>query len=370
MNIPFYYLDRQFEVLENAIIEDIRAVARRGDFTLGTEVEEFEKLFAARLDVGHAIGVNSGTDALKLSLKALGVSAGDEVITSANTFIATVGAIAELGAVPVFVDCDETLCTDVSKIEAAITAKTRAIVPVHMSGAVVDMTSLTALADRYSLPIVEDACQAFLSERDGKKAGTTGRTGAFSLHPMKFVNIWGDGGVIVTNDSGLAAKLRLLRNHGLQSRDNVVLLGCNSRLDTVQAVVAKRVLAESDAILGRRQINARLYDAAFAKIPQLVIPRRTPNTTHSFVTYQVFAKDRDALLHHCNEQGLDCKVHYPIPVYRHKGLEHFGYKLGDFPVTDAQADTCMTFPVHQFLNDDAIHQAVSIVQNFYRTSAG
>ena len=195
------------------------------------------KKICSLIGTKYAIGVNSGTDAIKLSLVSCGIEPGDEMITAANTFVATVGAICEIGAIPVFVDCDDTLCMDTNKIEEKITEKTKAIVPVHFSGYMTDMRKLIPIAERYNLHVIEDACQSILGAIDNKIAGTWGSAGAFSLHPLKNLNVWSDGGVIVTDDEKHKKKLRLLRNHGLSDRDTVSIMGYNSRLDTIQAVV-------------------------------------------------------------------------------------------------------------------------------------
>jgi len=362
--VPFAYLREQFADAER-IFAELRALVVSGDFTLGKAVAEFEAAFAARLRARHAIGVNSGTDALKLSLRALGVGPGDEVITAANTFIATAGAVADVGARTVFVDVDDSFCIGPGQIERAITAKTKAIIPVHLTGNVADMPRIAEIAARRGIPIVEDACQALCSTLDGACAGTWGATGTFSLHPLKFLNIWGDGGVIVTNDDAMARQLRLLRNHGLQDRDRVVLLGVNSRLDTLQAVVARHVLETADTIIRRRNENAAVYDAGFASIPEVKVPPRNPRVRHTFVTYQVFAKDRDRLLAHCIANGVECKVHYPVPLYRQPGLGHLGYQAGAFPVTDRHAAETITFPVHQYVARDQLDYAIEVVRRFY-----
>ncbi len=363
--MPFVYLREQFADAE-PILAALRELVATGDFTLGKAVADFEAAFAARLAARHAIGVNSGTDALKLSLRALGVGPGGEVITAANTFIATAGAIADVGARPVFVDVDDSFCIDPDRIEAAITPKTKAIIPVHLTGNVADLPRIAAIAARHGVPIVEDACQAICSTLDGRCAGTWGITGTFSLHPQKFLNIWGDGGVIVTNDDALAQKLRLLRNHGLADRDTVVMLGVNSRLDSLQAVVARRVLDTAEAIIRRRNENAAIYDAGFAAIPGIRVPPRNPRVRHTFVTYQVFAEERDRLLAHCLANGVECKVHYPVPVYRQPALDHLGYRRGDFPVTDRQAAEAITFPVHQYLVREQLDHALAVVRDFRR----
>jgi dTDP-3-amino-2,3,6-trideoxy-4-keto-D-glucose/dTDP-3-amino-3,4,6-trideoxy-alpha-D-glucose/dTDP-2,6-dideoxy-D-kanosamine transaminase len=362
--VPFPYLKDQFAA-PDGILAEIRALALTGDFTLGRAVGEFERAFADFVGAKHAIGVNSGTDALKLSLMAAGVGPGDEVITAANTFIATVGAIHEVGARPVFVDVDDSFCLSVEQMAQAISPRTRAIIPVHLTGNVADMESLLPIAQRHGIPVIEDACQAIGSRRNGKAAGTWGLTGTYSLHPMKFLNIWGDGGVIVTDDDSVDRKLRLLRNHGLVDRDTIVMMGCNSRLDTLQAVVAKRLLQDADEIVAKRTANAQTYDDGLAGIRQVKTPRRDAAVLHTYVTYQILAEDRDGLLAHCQSRGVDAKIHYPVPVYRQEGLRRFGYKAGDFPVTDRQAATTLTLPVHQYLERAQLQHAISIIREYY-----
>ncbi len=364
VKVPFAYLSDQF-ANPDAILADIRALVLTGDFTLGKAVGEFESAFAAYVGAKHAIGVNSGTDALKLSLMAAGVGPGDEVITAANTFIATVGAINEVGAKPVFVDVDASFCLNVDLVAQAISPRTKAILPVHLTGNVADMERVTTVAERHGIPVIEDACQAIGSRRGGRNAGCWGLTGTFSLHPLKFLNIWGDGGVVVTSDDAVDRKLRLLRNHGLADRDTIVTLGCNSRLDSLQAVVARRLLHDADTIIERRNANATAYDRGLAGVPQVKTPWRDPSVVHTFVTYQILAENRDGLLAYCKAHNVDAKIHYPVPVYRQEGLRHFGYKAGDFPVTDAQAASTMTLPVHQYLDAQQVEHVVSTVRDFY-----
>jgi dTDP-4-amino-4,6-dideoxygalactose transaminase len=365
LRVPFSYLPEQFADPE-PIFARLREVVATGDFTLGKSVAEFETRFAQVVGVRHAFGVNSGTDALRLALKAVGAGPGDEVITAANTFIATVGAIADSGAITKFVDCQDDFCMDVSRLEAAITPRTKAIIPVHMTGAMVDMPHLLEIAERRRIPVIEDACQAVKSSFDERPAGAWGLIGAFSLHPLKFINIWGDGGVITTNDVDVAKQIALLRNHGLESRDVVVSMGVNSRLDTVQAVVATHVLNQADWIASERQKNAAIYDHALASIRQVKIPPRDARVLHSYVTYQVLVEQRDALIEHCVARGIECKIHYPIPLYCQKGLSYLGYKRGDFPVTDRHAEMTITLPVHQYLSKDQLTFVVDTIAEFYR----
>lgn len=364
MKVRYSYLSQQFTDCDN-LWENLKDFVATGDFTLGKPLQEFEKRFADLIGTKYAIGVNSGTDAIKLSLKALGVAHGDEVITSANTFVATVGAITELGAKPVFVDCDDTFCMDVSQLEAAITPQTKAIVPVHFTGYMTDMRKLLPIADKYQLPVVEDACQSILGAIDGKKAGTWAQTGAFSLHPLKNLNVWSDGGLIVTDDDELAETLRLLRNHGLFDRDTVSLMGYNSRLDTIQAIVGNWLIPQTEEIARKRIENAAYYDTYLGKISQIQIPPRPAEYRIVYHLYIVFAEQRDELLQYCMDQGIEAKVHYPVPIYRQPGLAHLGHKVGDFPVTDAHTQKIITFPCDQHLSRQEIEYVIQTVENFY-----
>ena len=362
--VRFSYLPQQFADPE-AIIAAIREVVARGDYTLGKEVGEFESRFAALLGANHAVGVASGTDALKLCLMALDIGPGDEVITVANTFVSTLGAINEAGARPVLVDCDDSFCIDPGKIEAAITERTRAIMPVHLTGEMADMPRIATIAGKHGLKVVEDACQAVLAEIDGKKAGTWGDAAGFSLHPQKNLNVWGDGGVITTNDPEIDRRLRVLRNNGLRNRDEVERLGVNSRLDTIQAVVGNWLIGQTEAISARRAENAGYYDAAFADIPQIRLPSRRAGARNVYHLYMVFAEDRDRLLAHCLSEGVEAKIHYPIPVYRQEGVKFLGYKPGDFPVTDRHAETIITFPADQHISRAEQDAVIAAVRGYY-----
>jgi dTDP-3-amino-2,3,6-trideoxy-4-keto-D-glucose/dTDP-3-amino-3,4,6-trideoxy-alpha-D-glucose/dTDP-2,6-dideoxy-D-kanosamine transaminase len=364
MKVRYSPLPQQFAAPEE-IFDELRALVASGDFTLGKPVGEFERRFAETVGTRHAIGVGSGTDALKLPLKALGIGHGDEVVTTANTFIASVGAINEVGARTVFVDCDDTFCIDVDKLEAAITPRTKAIMAVHLTGGVVDMRPLMEIAARRGIPVVEDACQSLMAERDGKRVGTWGVAAGFSMHPLKIINVWGDAGVIVTDDDEMARKLRMLRNHGLRNRDEIEMLGYNTRLDSLQAVVGKWILARVHDITARRIANADYYDAAFAKIPQIRIPPRGNGVRHVFLLYILFAEDRDRLLRFCLDRGIEAKVHYPIPLYCQDGLRHLGYKPGDFPVSDRHAREMITFPVDQHLSRAEQDHVIATVRDFY-----
>ena len=365
MKVRYSYLKQQFENCDD-LWQQLKSFVATGDFTLGKPLEEFEKKFAKLIGSKFAIGVNSGTDAIKLSLRAIGIKSGDEIITAANTFVATVGAITEIGAKPIFVDCDDTFCMDISKIEKQINKKTRAIVPVHFSGYMTNMEKLMPLAKKYNIPIIEDACQSILGAINEKKAGTWGLTGAFSLHPLKNINVWSDGGVIVTNDEKLTNKLRLLRNHGLMDRDTVKILGYNSRLDTIQAIVGNWLIPKAHEIAEQRIKNANYYDKSLGKIKQIKIPPRVKNFKIVYHLYIVFAENRDKLLEYCISKGVEAKVHYPTPIYRQEALGFLNHKEGDYPVTDRHAKSIISFPCDQHLSKNEMNYVIECVKEFYQ----
>ena len=314
MKVRYSYLKQQFSNC-NELWRSLKKFVSTGDFTLGKPLLKFEQKFAKLIGVKYSIGVNSGTDAIKLSLKVIGVKYGDEVITAANTFVATVGAINEVGAKPVYIDCDDTFCMNTNQLEKAITKKTKAIIPVHYSGYMANMPKLMKISKKYNIPVIEDACQSILGEINKKKAGTWGLMGAFSLHPLKNINVWSDGGIITTNNKKFYKKLILLRNHGLINRDIVKINGYNSRLDTIQAVVGNWLLPKAKNIANQRIKNAKKYDNAFKSMNEIIIPERPRNFKIVYHLYIVFAKKRNQLLKHCLKKGIEAKIHYPKPMY-------------------------------------------------------
>jgi dTDP-4-amino-4,6-dideoxygalactose transaminase len=362
--VRYSYLAQQFSDCED-LWQKLREFVKTGDFTLGEELKKFEKSFAELIGTKYAVGVNSGTDAIKLSLKALGVGHGDEVITAANTFVATVGAINELGAIPVFVDCNKTFCMDVSQVRDKITEKTKAILPVHFSGYMTYMPELMEIAAEFNLPVVEDACQGILASIDGKNSGTWGITGAFSLHPLKNINVWSDGGVIVTDDEKIYKELLLLRNHGLSGRDTVDILGFNSRLDTFQAIVGSWLLPQASEIANKRISNAAILDDGLREIPGISLPERRLNEKIVYHLYMFRAENRDELLAFLLENNIEAKIHYPIPIYRQKGLSHLGHQFGDFPQSDEDAKNLLSLPCDQHLSEEELLFMVHKVGQFY-----
>lgn len=366
MRVPYSYLREQFADSE-PILRDIKALLESTEFTLGPPVRQFEEAFAGIIGARHAIGVGTGTDALWLSLKALGVGPGDEVISAPNSFIATTGAIVAAGARPVYVDVADDFNLDPEGIEAAITPRTKALLPVHYGGNPARMDRIMAIAAHYGLPVVEDACQAIGAAIDGRRAGTFGVTAAFSLHPLKNLNVWGDGGVIVTDSSDICEQLRLLRNHGLHTRDEVEIFGYNSRLDSLQAIVGNHLVKEFGAITVARIRNAERLDAALAELhPHIVVPPRRPGVRHVFHLYMVESRDRDALLAHLHADGIEAKVHYPIPLHLQRAARSLGYRKGDFPACERQAERIITLPVHQHLTGEQIEHMIASLRRFCR----
>jgi aminotransferase EvaB len=367
MKVEFSYLSRQFDrEFTDRVLTDIREFVATGDFTLGRKLEEFENKFAALIGVKYAIGVNSGTDALILSLKALGIGPGDEVITSAETFIATAGAIAAVGAKPVFVDVKDDYIIDETKIEKNITSKTKALMPVWFTGNAPAMDMIMALAEKHGLPVIEDSCCAIDAEYKGKKAGSFGATGAFSFHPLKNLNVWSDGGMVTTNSDEAVRKIKLLRNHGLVGRDEVEVFGLNSRLDTIQAVVGLRLIGDVKKVTDLRIKHAGLLDQAFRELSDFIeIPQRRADVRQVFHLYMVRAKNRDKLLAYCQAKGIEAKVHYPIPLPYQQCARHLGYQPGDFPRTERDCGSIITFPAHQCLTDAELQYMIETIKAFY-----
>jgi aminotransferase EvaB len=366
MHVKYSYLEEQFKDYQN-IFKKIAEVVKTGDFTLGKAVQEFEEKFANLLGAGYGVGVNSGTDALFLSLKVIGVGPGDEVITAPNTFIATVGAIVASGARPVFVDVTDEYVINPDLIGKAITSRTKAIMPVHYAGVPADMDQIMVIADRHGVPVIEDACQAISASLNGKCAGTFGTAGGFSLHPLKNLNVWGDSGIIITNSEAIRDRLVLLRNHGLRNRDEVDFFGYNSRLDSVQAVVGNHLIKDINWITETRIKWAQEFDSALEELSEwITVPKRRPNKRYVHHLYMIKAKDRDKLLNFLNQNGIEAKVHYPIPLHLQRCSSHLAYQEGDFPVTEAQAKSIITLPVHQHLKEEQVHYMIGKMKEFYK----
>lgn len=366
MRVPFNYLDRQFDAAEtDSILAKIRDLVSTGEFTIGPPVLEFERRLGEMLGVKHVIGVNCGTDSLILGLKALGIGPGDEVIIQVNTFYATAGAIVAVGAKPVFVDVDNQFAIDEWKIKSAITARTKAIMPVHLYGLPPNMPAIMEIARRRDLLVAEDSCQAPGARYNGIAAGAWGNVGGVSMHPLKPLHVWGDGGAVLTNDDAVAEWLGYYRNHGMSGRDEIVMWGVNARLQSIQAVVALHVLDRVEGWIDRRIEIARRLDEGLRDLPEITLPPRPPERRSAFTIYVIQAQRRDALIQYLAEWGVEAKVHYPIPLHLQPAARRLGYRRGDFPVAEAQAERIVTLPAHQFLADSEVDYLVEAVRRFY-----
>jgi dTDP-4-amino-4,6-dideoxygalactose transaminase len=364
LGVNHNYLPEQFAD-KAEILEKISALVSRCDFTLGREVDEFEQSICELIGAKYAVGVGSGTDALFLSLKALGIGEGDEVITTPYTFYATIGAIVTAGARPVFVDIDSDFNLDPSKIENAITDRTKAILPVHWAGLPCDMERIGAIARKHNLRVVEDACHAILARRHDTFAGRFGDTGCFSLHPLKNLNVWGDGGYLVTDSDEIYERMVLLRNHGLVGRDECAMFAYNSRLDTLQAVVANHLLNKLPEITESRIEHATYFDKQLSAIEEITIPPRPDGVRQVYHLYVVRAQRRDELQQFLQSQGIDAKVHYPVPMHLQPAARDYGYVVGDFPLAEEVCRSVISLPVHEFITQKQQEFVVSKIRAFY-----
>jgi|LauGreSuBDMM15SN_2_FD.fasta_scaffold29523_2 dTDP-4-amino-4,6-dideoxygalactose transaminase len=361
------YLSSQFSDYKE-IFEELIEVVLTNDFTLGSKVDQFENKFANLHNSRFGIGVGSGTDAIFLSLKALGIGPGDEIITSPFTFFATVGAIATTGAKPIFVDVElDGFNIDISLIESAITSKTRAIVPVHWAGRICNMKEIRALADHHNLVVVEDACHAVAATRDGYFAGQFSDAACFSLHPLKNLNVWGDGGIILTNSEETASRLRLLRNHGLINRDECIEFAYNSRLDTIQAVIGGHLFKKLPNITQSRITNSMYLDSQLNSVKQIQLNTRNENIKEVFHLYSFLCKDRDGLQNFLKSEGIDAKIHYPIPLHLQRAANYLNYKVGDFPVSEYISKHIISLPVHEFITKPQLDFMAQMIRKYYGT---
>lgn len=368
--IPFVDLGAQYRSLEAEVRGAIDAVLKRGDFILGGAVEELEHAFAAYTGTRHAVGLDSGLSALELGLRALGVGPGDEVITAANSFIASALPISYVGATPVLVDVDEgSFNLDPRLVEAAITPRTKAIVPVHLYGQMADMDQIMQLAERFGLKVLEDACQAHGATYKGSRAGSIGHAAAFSFYPAKNLGAYGDGGMLVTNDAGIDEHVRLLRNYGSRVKYHHEALGMNRRLDTLQAAVLAVKLPRLDAWNAARREHARRYAEALAGTG-VAVPEEGPERDHVFHLYVIRSPDRDALQAHLRETGIATGIHYPVPIHLQPAYRDLGYRPGDFPVTERLAAEILSLPMYAELPAEAPARVAAEVAEFTARGAG
>lgn len=369
IKVPYSYLKMQFGRDERKrILYEIEKVAEAGDFTLGGIVGEFEKCFASLCRAKYAVGMNSGTAALIAILEALEIGPGDEVITVPNSFIATAASIDLVGAKVVFVDVDDQYQIDVNRIEDAITRRTKAILPVHLTGCPADMTAINYIAEKRNLYVVEDSAQAVCAEINGKRVGSLGIAGEFSFHPLKNLNGWGDAGAVVTNHKWLAEKVAKWRNHGMKNRDEVEFFSVNERMHSTAAAVLNCLVGHAEDITKKRIANAELYDALLRPLfPMIVLPPRPANKRQVYHTYvvRVAGAYRDELQKFLQEKGVETKVHYPISLHLQEAARHLGYKKGDFPNCERQGEEILTLPVHQYLITEQIAYVAECIKEFF-----
>jgi dTDP-4-amino-4,6-dideoxygalactose transaminase len=365
MSIPFVNLGKQFANLEIELTQAFVEVGRSGQYIMGDRLESFERKMATFCEVDHAIGVANGSDAMFLVLKALGIGVGDEVITATNSFIASAWVIAATGAKPVLVDVEEDFNISANLVEAAVTKNTKAIIPVHLTGRPAAMDEINAIAERNNLYVLEDAAQAIGARYRGRRVGSLGLAAGFSLHPLKNLGIYGDGGLITTNDTQLAAKLRLLRNHGLRNRDECEVWGFNSRLDPLQAAFAEIKLARLDAWNSRCREIANSYRRGLVAIVQ--VPEDKPWEECVYHNFVIRTEKQDDLMTYLKEMGVDTRIHYPIPIHLQDAAKDIGYKLGDFPLAEKYAKTMVSLPIYPELSDVEVDYVVRTVNIFFNS---
>lgn len=362
-NIPYVNLIKQHALLKEEILEAVGRILDKSNFILGDEVSEFENNIAQYCGVKYAVGVNSGTDALFLSLKVFGIGPGDEVITAPNSFLASASVVMAAGAKPVFVDIREDLNINPALIEEKITTCTKAIIPVHLTGKPADMDPIIGLAKKYNLKIIEDAAQAIGAEYHNKRVGSFGDAGCFSLHPLKTLNACGDAGVITTNDGNLYHLLLQMRNIGLKNRDESDIWGYNSRLDTMQAAILNVKLKYLDEWTEARRKNAGYYMSRLKKVCDTPVEEK--NEKSVFHTFVVGVDRRKELIDYLEKNGIGSRIHYPIPIHLQKAAGHLGYKKGDFPVCEKKAERILSLPVYQGLTGDDLEYIVEKITGFY-----
>jgi dTDP-4-amino-4,6-dideoxygalactose transaminase len=370
VTVPLLDLQSEYTPLRTEILAAIARVCDSQQFILGAEVEQLEADLARRIGVRHAIGVSSGTDALLVSMMALGIGPGDEVITPTFSFVATAGSVARLGATPVFVDVDPvTMMIDPEAVRRAVTPRTRAIVPVHLFGLCADMDSLAHVVQARDIPIVEDAAQALGATERGRQAGTLGRLGCFSFFPTKNLGAFGDAGLVTTNDDALGEKVRLLRNHGASPKYHHPMLGGNFRLDALQAAVLRVKLPHLNAWNERRRQNAAIYTELFTAAgltAHVTLPRELPHRHHIYHQYVVRVPSRDRVRAHLAARGVGTEVYYPVPFHRQPCFAAVVQDPDAFPHADAAAREVLALPIFPGLTRDQQQHVVSCVAEAVR----
>ena len=363
--IPFVDLSAEHRSVAAEVGPAVAGVLADCRFILGPQVEEFERAFAALTGVEHAVGVSSGLDALRLALLALDIGPGDEVILPANTYIATALAVSAVGARPVLVDCDpRTYLLDPAEVEAAITTRTRAVIPVHLTGQAADMDPLLEMGIRHGLHVVEDAAQAHGAAYKGRPCGSVGTMGCFSFYPSKNLGAYGDGGMVTTDDAELAGRVRRLRNYGQAARYHHVEKGLNARLDTIQAAILLVKLAHLPSWNETRAGHAALYQDLLAGLDGLTFQRPAPWSTHVHHLLVVESDDRDGLRDHLAAAGVETGIHYPLPIHLQPAYADLGYRQGAFPNAEHLAERILSLPIYPQLTPGQVAYVAGTVRDF------
>ncbi|MBG9586587.1 DegT/DnrJ/EryC1/StrS family aminotransferase [Cytobacillus firmus] len=368
MKVPMLDLSEQYQGLKSEVLEVLDGVMSSSRFILGDNVKKLEADVAKYSNVNHGIGCGNGSDAIHIALQALGVGPGDEVITTAFTFFATGGAIARAGATPVYVDIDPvTFNIDPSKIEAAITEKTKAIIPVHLYGQMADMESIAKVAEKHNLAIVEDAAQAIGSKHNGKSVGELGTAATYSFFPTKNLGAYGDGGMIVTDNDDVAEKCRVIRVHGSKPKYYHHVLGYNSRLDELQAAVLNVKFPHLDTWSEMRRKNADTYTSLLKEKvgDHVVTPVEKEGNYHVFHQYTLRVENRDELQKYLQEQGVSTMIYYPLPLHVQPVFQELGYKEGDLPITEKAAKEALSLPMFPELKREQQEYVVEKIAEFY-----
>jgi dTDP-4-amino-4,6-dideoxygalactose transaminase len=363
--IPITDLGLEYEAIKKELTPVLEGILRSGSYVLGAELARFEKELAAYLGVGHAIGVGNGTDAVTLALKALDIGPGDEVIVPAMTFFATIEPIVHLGAKPVFVDIDPvSYAIDASAISAKITARTKAIIAVHLYGLPADIKALSQIAKEKRIPLVEDMAQAIGSSFEGKKIGSWGDIACLSFYPTKNLGACGDAGAVLTSSDRLAERVRSLRNHGAKVKYHHEEVAYNSRLDEIQAAILRLKLKHLDSWNEKRHALAAEYDNALKGLP-LTLPKELPNRRHVYHLYSIQGERRDDLKTYLQGQGISTGLHYPLPLHTLPALKSLGYKESDFPVSAKLAKQTLSLPLYPFMTPDDVHYVAGAIRRFF-----
>ncbi|TBC60766.1 DegT/DnrJ/EryC1/StrS family aminotransferase (plasmid) [Rhizobium leguminosarum] len=364
--IPFLDLKAQYQSIKGEIDAAVLGVLASGQYILGEEVARLEQEFADYCNVKHAIALNTGTSALHLSLLAAGVGPGDEVITVPFTFVATVSAICYAGARPVFVDVEPvTLTMDPAQLEAKITSRTKAIIPVHLYGQMADMDAIKAIADHYGIPVIEDACQAHGAQYKGARAGSIGTSGCFSFYPGKNLGACGEGGIVVTNSDDQAKTMRMLRDWGQEQRYHHLLKGFNYRMDAIQGAILRIKLRHLEAWTEARRAHGRRYSLLLGGSANLRTPVEITDRRHVYHVYAIRSRDRDQLQRVLSAEGIQSGLHYPIPVHLQKAHADLGYKTGDFPISEAAAREVLSLPIYPEMPAWHVDQVAVALENAY-----